>query len=177
MARLPEIWRANRPSLFDRNLFMEDFFNEFFDLFHRGQPAVEGNFMSPQMDIDETDDAYLVSMDMPGVPKENINIDLNGNILTVTGERRSRFQEGSQEQGSERSYVKFQRSFTLPSTVDVNKVEANCENGLLEIYLPKSEEARPKKIEISSGKGGFKDRILGQKQQGQPDEQQQEARH
>lgn len=169
MARLPEIWRANRPSLFDRSLFMDDLFNEFFDMFNRPLPA-NGNVLSPPIDIDETEDAYLVSMDMPGVPKENINLDLNGNILTVTGERGTRSEEAGKK---ERSYVKFQRSLSLPNTVDINKVEANCENGLLEIFLPKSEEARPRKIEISSGKGGFKQRMLGQQQE----QQGQEARH
>lgn len=107
----------------------------------------------PHFDVDETDQAYLVNVDLPGMKKEDIKLDLSDNILTISGERKH--EQSSKENGSrryERSYGRFQRSFTLPNTVMVDKVEADLEDGVLRIALPKTEKSSSRTIEVQSGR-------------------------
>lgn len=113
--------------------------------------------------IQETDNAYLLSAEIPGIPKEDIQIDVNGNLLTVRAEHKEQSGSEGSKEGFQRQYRSFHQSFALPTTIDANKIEAHCENGVLEIMLPKTEQAQPKKIEIQSGKGGFFKRLLGNK--------------
>lgn len=109
---------------------------------------------APNVDVEETESALLLSVDLPGVRREDLAIDLTENVLTVSGERK-------RDRGS--STEKFERRFTLPSTVDATRVEAHLENGVLEIALPKAEAAKPRSIEIQSGKSGFFSRLIGDK--------------
>lgn len=111
--------------------------------------------------IRETDDGYLFSAELPGVPREDIHIDVSGNLLTVKAEQSS---EKKEESRFRREYRSFYQSFTLPSSVDPEKIEAQYENGLLEVMIPKTEKAQAKRIEVQSGRGGFLKSSSQQKQ-------------
>ncbi len=104
----------------------------------------------PAVDIFENDDAFVATADLPGLKKGDIDISIEDNVLTVSGERKF---EQSEEEGTfrrvERSYGTFRRSFTLPRGVDSAKVEARFEDGVLTLTLPKSEMAKSRKITVS----------------------------
>ncbi len=105
----------------------------------------------PAVNTREGDDAYYIEVDLPGVKKEDINIDVHDNILTVSGERKLEEERKDDEfYRVESFYGKFERSFTLPEDVDSDKIEAKDENGVLLITIPKAQQVdkAPKKIEI-----------------------------
>jgi HSP20 family protein len=109
---------------------------------------------APVLDIAERPDAYLVTVEVPGVKPEDLDITLEGGVLTVQGERR--FQDESTDQQwhrVERRYGAFRRSITLPSQVKADKIEASFDNGLLRVLVPKAEAAMPKRIEVRAGGG------------------------
>ncbi len=106
---------------------------------------------TPTVNSRETEDAYFIEIDLPGVKKDDIEIDVKDNVLTVSGERKVK--EEMKEENYykiESRYGKFTRSFTLPKNVNIDKISANSENGVLEIKIPKLEEVKkePKKIAI-----------------------------
>ncbi len=104
---------------------------------------------APAVDIKEEKNQFLVIADLPGVEKENIHISLENNILTLQG-LRSEEKRTSQEGYSrvERTLGRFHRQFTLPQTTDGNKISAKYKNGILEIIIPKKEQAVEKRIEV-----------------------------
>ncbi len=111
-------------------------------------PAVD---FVPAVNTRETDDAYYIEVDLPGVKKEDINIDVKDNVLTISGERK--IEEERKEDDFyrvESVYGTFERSFTLPEDVDVDKIEAEAKDGVLTVKIPKAQsvEKTPKKIEI-----------------------------
>lgn len=106
---------------------------------------------SPPVDIFERPDGLVIRAEVPGVRKEDIDIRIENNVLTLHGERRR--EEGFDENNAhrlERLYGAFTRSFSLPATVDSTKIAATYRDGVLEIVLPKAEEAKPKRILIQS---------------------------
>lgn len=106
----------------------------------------------PPVDIVEQDNAFLATLDLPGLKKEDIEISLDEGVLSVSGERKMEHpigEEGTAYRRIERSYGTFSRSFTLPQGVDIGKVEANFADGVLKLTLPKSEAAKPRKISIA----------------------------
>lgn len=126
--------------------------NRLFDSFFRGGQLDDGSFgpfWAPAVDIVEQDDAYIVEAELPGLTKDDVKISLEGNILTIRGEKkREQTKEGRNYHRTERSYGSFMRSFTLPTSVRSDKIEATYRNGILTINLPKVEEAKPKTIEV-----------------------------
>jgi HSP20 family protein len=109
---------------------------------------------TPAVDVVETDDAIVLKAELAGMDPADINIEVQDNVLTVSGERR--FQEEVKEDKYyriERRYGSFSRSLALPPTADETKVEAKYDNGLLEITVPKAEIAKPKKITVAVGGG------------------------
>ena len=105
---------------------------------------------APKCDIEETASAYKLTFDLPGLKKEDVKIELVDRQIVVSGERKSeREEEGKLRHLSERVYGAFQRVFTLPAVVEADRVEAKFEHGVLEIVVPKVEEARPKLVRIS----------------------------
>ncbi len=107
------------------------------------------NTWNPQTDIAETETAYLVTMDLPGLAKENVSINLTEDILTISGERVIETKkEGTAYHSNERYSGKFLRKFRLPKPVQVDAVQARFEGGVLHIELPKSEALKPINIEI-----------------------------
>lgn len=111
--------------------------------------------------IQENDKFYVLTTDVPGIPQEDIEINVNGNLLTVKAERKEEQGAKESDRGYRRQYRSFQQSFSMPTTVDADKIEAHYDNGVLELILPKTEQAQPKKIEVQSGKGSFFDRLVG----------------
>jgi HSP20 family protein len=104
----------------------------------------------PPVDIQETEDAYRLHAELPGLSKDDIQITLENNVLRLSGERRwERDVKKDSFQRVERTYGTFARSFTLPSEVKAEAVLAAFENGVLTITVPKAEAAKPRKIEIS----------------------------
>jgi HSP20 family protein len=149
---------------------MGDVFDEFdrvVNSFLRPTYANTVNFQ-PSCDIKETKDHYLVSFDMPGVKKEDIKIEVQNNQLVISGERQYEMkdEEGEATLRHERAYGKFERSFTLPTTVNTDKIEAQYENGVLNVALPKAETAKGRTIQIQSGQNSIFSKLLGSKKEG-----------
>jgi HSP20 family protein len=121
----------------------------------RGQGQVGERMWAPALDISERKDAYVVTVEVPGVKPEELDITLEDGLLTIQGERRFT-QESSDQQFHrvERRYGSFRRSITLPAQVQAEQIEASFENGVLEVIVPKAEEAKPKKITVRPGSGG-----------------------
>ena len=103
----------------------------------------------PAVDIYETKDSIMLNVELPGVTKEDMALEVKDNTLTIKGEKR--LEKDLKEENfhrMERTYGSFMRSFTLPSTVHQEKVKAKFKDGILEITLPKAEEAKPKQIRV-----------------------------
>jgi HSP20 family protein len=140
---------------------IDRWFRDVEDMFGRGlSPFGEMSTAGMACDLHETDDAYLVSVDIPGIRKEDVDIDVSGNTLTVRGERKEEYggENGGRSTYSERRYGMFERSFTLPKDVDPDRVEATCESGVLHVMVPKAAEAKRHKVTIKEG-GGFLGRM------------------
>ena len=104
---------------------------------------------SPAVDIFETAGEIVVKAELPGVDRKDISLHLENNVLTVKGERR--FEKETKEENYhrvERAYGGFSRSFSIPATVDEEKIRADYKDGILKIILPKKERAKPKQIRI-----------------------------
>src|SRR5215470_8703621 len=108
----------------------------------------------PPVDIVEEKDRILMTAELPGFQEKDIQIQMEGGVLTLRGERRTETErEGKTYHRMERSYGQFVRSFTLPNNVDRENIKASFHNGLLEVELPKREEARPRQIKINGDSG------------------------
>jgi HSP20 family protein len=118
---------------------------------HGESESLFESLWSPAVDIVQEGDRYLVKADLPGMKKNEIEITLNGDTLTISGEKKMENEtRDDNTYRSERYYGKFSRSLVLPSTADANKIEATYKDGVLSLTIPKSEEARPKQIKIQS---------------------------
>ena len=104
---------------------------------------------TPAVDVRESGDALTLTVELPGLRKEDVQITLENNILSLSGERK--FEKETKEENYhriERAYGSFSRSFTLPANVKADQVAATFQDGLLTISLPKVEEAKPRKVDI-----------------------------
>lgn len=109
----------------------------------------------PAVDIFEEADAIRIVAEIPGVNANDINISLEGNLLTIHGTKQQEAEEKTERvHRYERTYGTFERSFTLPASVEPNDIKANYDNGVLTITLPKTERAKPRQIEVNVGNGG-----------------------
>jgi HSP20 family protein len=128
---------------------MDDLFNRSLTGLTNGE---EGESMSnwvPAMDVLETEDKVVLRAELPGMTQEDVHLTVENNVLTLSGEKNFSHEESEGHyRRIESRYGSFYRSFTLPSTVDQEKIDANFRNGVLEIVLPKAEKAKPKKIEV-----------------------------
>jgi HSP20 family protein len=115
---------------------------------------------SPACEVDEKPDHYLISVDVPGLSKDDVKVEVVGNQLVISGERKHEKTERGGRR-SERYYGRFERSFALPTSIDADKIEARYDNGVLELAVPKAEGSKAKTVEIQSGKDGFMGRFLG----------------
>jgi HSP20 family protein len=124
--------------------FFENFFNE-----AQGE-EVSNRTWVPPVDIQETADGYRLQAELPGLTRDDINITLENNVLRLSGERKfERDAKKENFQRIERTYGAFTRAFALPQQVNSEGVQAAFENGVLTINVPKAEQAKPRKIEIS----------------------------
>lgn len=129
-----------------------DEFDRLFDGFFGRVPArgvrTDGPWM-PLVDFEETQDAFLVRAELPGLKKEDVKVSLFGDRLHIRGERnRENEEKGKTFHRVERSYGRFERVLSVPAEIDSAGVKATYEDGILEIKLPKSEEVKPKEIGI-----------------------------
>ena len=138
-----------------RQLFgaRHDFDSLFEGLFspRRSVQSLDGSTFMPAVDVSETDNEYRIKAEVPGVKKEDLNVNVQDGILTINGE--SRFEDEEKKDGrlirQERRYGKYSRSMRLGKDVDSSGVKAEYKDGVLELTLPKLEEVKPKKIAIT----------------------------
>jgi HSP20 family protein len=116
------------------------------------QGSATATAWAPALDISERKDAYLVTVELPGIEADDLEITMEDGLLTIQGER-AFAQESSEQQFHrvERRYGAFRRSITLPAQVQAEQIEASFDNGVLQIVVPKMEEAKPKRIRVRPG--------------------------
>jgi HSP20 family protein len=119
----------------------------------QGSGRAETTAWAPALDISERKDAYLVTVELPGVEADDLQITLEDGLLTIQGERQFTAESSEQQfHRIERRYGAFRRSITLPAQVQAEQIEASFDNGVLQIVVPKMEEAKPKRIQVRPGR-------------------------
>ena len=109
----------------------------------------------PAVDVWETENELVLSFDLPGIPEDQVSVELDDNVLTVSGRReRTNEESGDRFYRYERRFGSFSRSVTLPAGVKEDQIKANYTNGVLEIRVPKPEEQKPKRIQIGTSQQG-----------------------
>jgi HSP20 family protein len=112
---------------------------------------LEGSAFAPSFDVKETKEGFTFSADLPGVAEKDLQVQLTGNRLSISGKRESeKVEQGQTYYTAERSFGSFMRSFTLPEGVDGDRVHAELKHGVLEVTIPKLPEAKSKKINVLS---------------------------
>ena len=133
---------------------MNRLFNTFFDSPSPGNGAGQAvaRRWIPAMDVVETGDHFVLKADLPGLSENDVKIELEENVLTISGERKVEHeQKGEGYYRVERSFGAFSRSLTLPEGVNADGIQANFDNGVLEVRIPKPEQQKPRKVQISLG--------------------------
>jgi HSP20 family protein len=147
---------------------MNRLFNTFFEAPTQGNGPSTARRWLPAMDLVESGDEFVLRADLPGLGEDDVNIELEDNVLTISGERKSEHEE--REEGYyrvERASGSFSRSLTLPEGVNSEKVRASFDRGVLEVRIPKPEQRKPRKVQISAG-GGESKTIEGSETTDQP---------
>lgn len=148
---------------------MNRLFNTFFEA-----PRGPGNGAAlrrwiPAMDLVETEEDFVLRADLPGLTEQDINIELEDNVLTISGERKAEHEQRKEGYYRvERASGTFSRSLTLPDGVDPERVRASFDKGVLEVRVPKPEQRKPRKVQISPG-GGAQATIEGSESAGSSD--------
>jgi HSP20 family protein len=118
----------------------------------QGSGRATATAWAPALDISERKDAYLVTVELPGIELDDLEITMEDGLLTIQGERHFAHESSEQQfHRVERRYGAFRRSITLPAQVQAEQIEASFENGVLQIVVPKMEEAKPKRIQVRPG--------------------------
>jgi HSP20 family protein len=131
---------------------MNRLFNTFFDTPTAGGNGGPVRRWVPAMDLVETDEHFVLRADLPGLAEQDVAIELEDNVLTVSGERKAEHEE--KKEGfyrMERAFGQFRRSLTLPDGVDAAAIAATFDKGVLEVRIPKPEERKPRKVAIKVG--------------------------
>jgi HSP20 family protein len=137
---------------FDRWASLRDEMNSLFELPMMGNFARQAQLFSgwtPALDLYQTSDNVVAVVEVPGMSKEDIDISLHDGMLSIAGKRQSTSGDEENAERTERFSGKFRRSITLPTRVEAGKVSATYKDGILTITLPKAEEAKPKKVEVT----------------------------
>ncbi|MDP8928091.1 MAG: Hsp20/alpha crystallin family protein [Actinomycetota bacterium] len=134
-----------------------DPFREFEDLYEQMGQLMQSTFgrvpdaaWVPLADLSETEDAYVVEVDLPGVKRDDVNVEVNGNQVAITGEIKERERVGWFRYRTRRT-GRFEYRTSLPRDVDAEKIEATMTEGVLTVRVPKSEQAKPRRIQITEG--------------------------
>lgn len=131
---------------------MNRLFGTFFDSEAGPTAAISARRWIPAMDLFEEGDRYVLRADLPGVADEDVQVELEDNILTVSGKRASEREENREGYHRvERGSGEFSRSLTLPEGVDPDKIEAHIDKGVLEVRIPKPEQSKPRRVSIAVG--------------------------
>lgn len=142
--------------------------NRLFNTFFGDVPPAEGTAgvvrrWVPAMDLVETEEHFVLRADLPGLSEEDVSIQLEDNVLTVSGERETEHEDRREGYHRvERSSGRFSRALTLPDGVDPEAIQASFDRGVLEVRVPKPEQRRPRRVEISVGARGQAKAIDGQ---------------
>lgn len=149
----PTLWRTSAaPSIWDELSSARREVDRVFDRFFH-QPAGTQVLWMPAVDVRETNDEVHVTAELPGMKSEDVTVTLENGVLSISGEKKQEFQEGKEEADYylfERRYGRFERSFTLPRTVNADHIKARFEDGVLTIRLPKAENAKPRRVQIEA---------------------------
>ena len=131
---------------------MNRLFNTFFDTPTGANGGTAPRRWIPAMDLVETDDHFVLKADLPGLSEDDVHIDVEDDVLTVSGERKAEHEDKREGYVRvERSYGSFRRSLTLPEGVEPEAVSASFDHGVLEVRIPKPEARRPRKLQIQVG--------------------------
>jgi len=127
------------------------FADDFFDRFLADIGAHEGKaLLRPAVDVTEEEGSYTLVAELPGVAKDDVDIQVHGGVLTLSGERRDeRDEEDDGARIRERSFGRFERAFRLPEHVDADGIEASLSDGVLTVTVPKAEAVQPRQIEVN----------------------------
>jgi len=131
---------------------LQDRMNRLFRESQGSEEALTTSSFAPPVDVYEDEHNVSLKIEVPGIDEKDIDVRIENNVLTVHGERK--FEKEEKEENFrrvERQYGSFTRTFTLPTTVDAEKVSANYDKGILKIALPKKAEAKPKQIKVNVG--------------------------
>jgi HSP20 family protein len=142
---------ANWPAL-DRWSNLRDEINSLFESPLFSAPTRQAqlfNGWTPALDLYQTNDDVVAVVELPGMRKEDIELQLHDGMLTISGERKAEAGNGDKAARSERFVGKFRRSISLPTRVDAGKVSATYKDGILTVTLPKAEEVKPKQIQVN----------------------------
>jgi HSP20 family protein len=135
---------------FDRLSSLRSELDRLFDLSWSGRDSGLFSGWSPSLDVFDEKDHFVVNAELPGMKKEEINLSFQDGVLSLSGERKQTSENKDGETfRSERYFGKFQRSVTLPASVDSSKISASYKDGILTVTLPKSEAAKPKQIAVN----------------------------
>jgi HSP20 family protein len=133
----------------------EPFSSDFNRLFNTLFDESRSQRWVPAMDLVEADDHFLLKADLPGLGEEDVSIEIRDNALTIAGERKSEYEK--RERGwyrVERATGRFSRSLTLPEGIDPDSVRAQFDKGVLEVWIPKPEQRKPRRIQINANGNG-----------------------
>jgi HSP20 family protein len=131
---------------------MNRLFGTFFDAPEGGGNAEGRRRWIPAMDVTEEGQEFVLRADLPGLREQDVNIEVEDNVLTISGERRSEHEDRKEGYYRvERAAGRFSRSLTLPEGVDPDSIQANFDNGVLTVRIPKPEERKPRRVAISVG--------------------------
>lgn len=128
---------------------MNRLFEDLLPTTRKGKEELNAGTFYPAVDICEGDKEITLKAELPGMKKEDVHVEINDGVITLRGERKIEKEEKKENYHRiERSYGSFHRSFTLPATVDRDKIKAHYKDGILEVTLPITEEAKPKSIPV-----------------------------
>ena len=128
------------------------FLEPFFGRFNYMDDALPIGTWAPAVDVAEDGEKIHVKVEVPGMEEKDLRINFEDGLLTVSGERQFERKEDRNYHRIERAYGSFVRTFSLPRSVDASQIVANYRNGVLEIEIPKKEEAKPRQIQINAGR-------------------------
>ncbi len=144
-------WTQPNPPMRDL-VTMHEEMNRLFDNVFGGPQGARSAFdFAPVVDIEENPEQYEIHADLPGCTQKDVKVHVMGDTLTIRGERHQETREKANALRNERVYGTFERSFTLPAPVRADQVRATFKDGVLDIVVPKAEEARMREVEIKAG--------------------------